>query len=297
MKQLFLAENAEELNNLQSLTEGFAPILNEYLDYLKMNFQVVELPRSIVWAGFETAVNSVSDLPLPAYTNDYRTVMNPQIEVWRRLYLKQTDAYTESESVKKVKQYYEKFNMHNVLQILGHEMAHHSDLFLDETYETEMWFEEGMAEYISRRYFLTDEEYAAEKETNRILSALYDEKFGRPKLNDFSRSTYGRDIVHIFYAYWRSFLAVDAAGSIQLVEVHHNSIADGDAVLCIVAGGVADERDGDFTVGCSGLAGFGGSGLGGGAFSGLGSSGAGLSLRGAACHHAQQHGCRQNQAE
>lgn len=75
--------------------------------------------------------------------------------------------------------------MHNVLQILGHEMAHHSDLFLDETYETEMWFEEGMAEYISRRYFLTDEEYAAEKETNRILSALYDEKFGRPKLNDF----------------------------------------------------------------------------------------------------------------
>ena len=141
MKYLFLAENAEELNNLQSLTEGFAPILNEYLDYLKMNFQVVELPRSIVWAGFETAVNSVSDLPLPAYTNDYRTVMNPQIEVWRRLYLKQTDAYTESESVKKVKQYYEKFNMHNVLQILGHEMAHHSDLFLDETYETEMWFE------------------------------------------------------------------------------------------------------------------------------------------------------------
>lgn len=115
MKHLFLAENTEELNNLQSLTEGFAPILNEYLDYLKMNFQVVELPRSIVWAGFETAVNSVSDLPLPAYTNDYRTVMNPQIEVWRRLYLKQTDAYTESESVKKVKQYYEKFNMHNVL--------------------------------------------------------------------------------------------------------------------------------------------------------------------------------------
>ena len=33
MKYLFLAENAEELNNLQSLTEGFAPILNEYLDY------------------------------------------------------------------------------------------------------------------------------------------------------------------------------------------------------------------------------------------------------------------------
>ena len=60
-------------------------------------------------------------------------------------------------------------------------------------------------------YDLTDEEYAAEKETNRILSALYDEKFGRPKLNDFSRSAYGRDIVHIFYAYWRSFLAVDAA--------------------------------------------------------------------------------------
>ena len=94
-----------------------------------------------------------------------------------------------------------------------------------------------------------------------------------------------------------NLLAVDAAGSVQLVEVQHHSVADRNAVLCVVTGGVADERDGDFTVGCSGLAGFGGSGLGGGAFSGLGSSGAGLSLRGAACHHAQQHGCRQNQAE
>lgn len=38
MKHLFLAENAEELNNLQSLTEGFAPILNEYFGLFKNEF-------------------------------------------------------------------------------------------------------------------------------------------------------------------------------------------------------------------------------------------------------------------
>ena len=39
-------------------------------------------------------------------------------------------------------------------------------------------------------------------------------------------------------------------GSVQLVEVQHHSVADGDAVLCIVAGGVADERNRDLAAGC-----------------------------------------------
>ena len=208
---LFLVRDENGLWRLRAFAEDLAPLLNEYLKYLEKNYMVTEPPRSIVWTDFESAVNHISDNPLPAYTNDYRIVIAPDIEVWKSLYLKQLDDYVDSEPVEKVRAYYGGLGRNNILQLLGHELAHHSGLFIDEAYDNgEMWFEEGMAEYISRKYFLTDEEYAAEKEANVILTSLFDEKYGRPPLNGFSQSTYRRDITHIFYFYWRSFLAVDS---------------------------------------------------------------------------------------
>ena len=103
----------------------------------------------------------------------------------------------------------------NVLQIIGHEMAHHSDLFLDEAYEEAMWFEEGMVEYISRKYFLTEAEFAAEEEVNALLVELYEKENGILSLNDFSASTYQKDIAGVLYAYWRSYLAVR-----KLIDAH-----------------------------------------------------------------------------
>lgn len=210
MTDLFLVKDEDGLRKLRAFVGDIASVLNEYLKHLEENYMVAEFPRSVVWTDFESAVFCVSDNPLPAYTNDYRIVITPDIEVWKSLYLKQLDNYADSESVGKVRTYYGGLDRHNILQLIGHELAHHSELFIDEAYDGEMWFEEGMAEYISRKYFLTDEEYAAEKEANGILVALFDEKYGRPPLKDFSQSTYRQDITHIFYSYWRSFLAVDA---------------------------------------------------------------------------------------
>ena len=211
MTDLFLVRDDDGLRRLRAFAGDVAPMLNEYLKYLEKNYMVTEPPRSIVWTDFESAAFCVSDNPLPAYTNDYRIVIAPDIEVWKNLYLKQLDDYADSEPVERVRTYYGGLGGHNILQLLGHELAHHSELFIDEAYDDgEMWFEEGMAEYISRKYFLTEEEYAAEKETNLILVSLFDEKFGRPPLNAFSQSTCRQDITHIFYSYWRSFLAVDS---------------------------------------------------------------------------------------
>lgn len=210
MKHLYLAADENKLRDLKEYTQQILPLFEKYLLYLKDNYQVLDLPRAIVWTDYETAMNVISDIPVPAYTNDYRTVMVPDIEVWKNLYLKQLDAYTKTNDTIKLRNYYEKLSGHNVLQILGHEMAHHSELFIDEAYETEMWFEEGMVEYISRKFFLTEEEYAAEKEANQMLAALYDKQYGRLSLNDFSQSTYGQNMVHIWYAYWRSFLMIDS---------------------------------------------------------------------------------------
>ena len=164
MKNLYLVADENKLRDLKEYTQQILPLFEKYLLYLKDNYQVMELPRAIVWTDHETATNVISDIPVPAYTNDYRTVMVPDIEVWKNLYLKQLDEYAKTNDTIKLRNYYEKLSGHNVLQILGHEMAHHSELFIDEAYETEMWFEEGMVEYISRKFFLTEEEYDAEKE-------------------------------------------------------------------------------------------------------------------------------------
>ena len=64
-------------------------------------------------------------------------------------------------------------------------MAHHSDLFLDDAYEEAMWFEEGMVEYISRKYFLSEAEFAAEEEADGLLVELYEKENGILSLNDF----------------------------------------------------------------------------------------------------------------
>lgn len=220
-RDLYLVDDACQLGHLQKFVRENTRLMDEYLLFLKTHCQADSLPRSIIWTDYETASHSISDNPLPAYTNDHRTVMVPNIAVWKSLYLQQLGGYDKPDAVSKLRTYYETLSDHNILQILGHEMAHHSDLFLDETYETEMWFEEGMVEYISRKYFLTEEEYTAQKKANQLLVSLHDEKYGRPPLNDFSFSTYRMDLPHIFYAYWRSFLAIDS-----LVEALGGNVPD-----------------------------------------------------------------------
>ena len=84
-----------------------------------------------------------------------------------------------------------------------------------------------MAEYISRKYFFTDEEFRVEKACNQALVKLFQKKHGWHSLNDFGTSTYQGNYASIFYEYWRSFLTVDKLvenlGSVQAVfnSYHH----------------------------------------------------------------------------
>ena len=185
IKNIYAVKTESELTELQRIVHEMWPELEQFLSFLKEKYRTVDLPRCIVWTDYETATNSISDLPLPAYTNDYRTVMVPDIDVWKKLYLRQLESYEENEKTSKVRTYYEMLTNRNVLQIIGHEMAHHSDLFLDDAYEEAMWFEEGMVEYISRKYFLSEAEFAAEEEADGLLVELYEKENGILSLNDF----------------------------------------------------------------------------------------------------------------
>lgn len=220
MKHIYAVNTQEELHILQSYVQHITPKLSAYLEFLKDTYSVTDLPRSIVWTGLETATQLISDIPLPGYTNEYRTVFCPDLEVWRTIYLRQL----EQTDIPQAREYYRsKLTTNHVMQILGHEFVHHSQLFLDgfdSDYEKGVWFEEGMCEYISRKFFLSDEEFQQEAHINAILVEAFQEKYGTHSLEDFGRSTYQNDYASIFFEYWRSFLAVESLINSHGGDVH-----------------------------------------------------------------------------
>jgi hypothetical protein len=210
MKQLFLTSTPDQVYTLKEQAGLIYAGFKGYLDYLSTKLEVLELPRAIVWTDYQTASQTISDIPIPAYTNDYRTVMSPQIDIWEEIYLSQlkgikTDAFVS----KKVRAYYARLSVNNVKQILGHEFVHWSNLFSDEAYEENRWFEEGMAEYISRKFFLTTAEYEEEKEINKMLVDCYEKCHGKTCLSEFTANTYTADYATVFHYYWKSFLKVE----------------------------------------------------------------------------------------
>lgn len=207
MKDLFVVTSREELAHYQHISDHLHKRLDPYLELLSKTYGVTDLPKAIVWTNVLTATQLISDIPVPAYTNDHRTVFCPDLEIWQSIYLGQLEEGENPE----VRRYYETaLTQDHVLQILGHEFVHHSELFIDEAYEKTMWFEEGMCEYISRRYFLTEEQFQTEARINTLLVQQFEQRHGPRKLEDFCADTYTGTYAGIFCAYWRSFLAVNS---------------------------------------------------------------------------------------
>ena len=211
MEHIYAVESTTQLRTYQTFASQIQTALDGFIAYLRSEFQVTELPRAVLWTNEKIATSLISDIPIPAYTNDYRIVMCPDPETWKRIYLKQLEGLP-ADTTGEIEAYYtHSLNQRHILQILGHELAHHSELFIDEAYEsgTGIWFEEGMAEYISRRYFLSDNEFREEARLNRSLVTLYERHRATHDLQSFGQDTYRNDYAAIFYEYWRSFLTVE----------------------------------------------------------------------------------------
>ena len=119
-------------------------------------------------------------------------------------------AYENSADVEEIRSYYQTtLSDRYLLQIIGHELAHHSELFADEVYENGgAWFEEGVVEYISRKYFLSASEFEEEVRINRKLVELYEQTHPQRPVTQFGDS---KDYAAIFYDYWRAFLIIMTA--------------------------------------------------------------------------------------
>lgn len=222
MDYLYLVDSQEQLAAYQAFVAKYDKTIVDYIQFLSETYAVRDLPQAVLWATAHAASHIIRECPIPAYTNAVRLVLTPDRQVWRDLYLKQLDCYEPSELLDHLRQHYEQVSDNHVLQVLGHEFAHWSDRFAeDKDFYRYIWFEEGVVEYISRRYFLTPEEFAAEKWANQQLVNLFEQHYGWHSLNDFGQATYEGDYASIFYEYWRSFLLVDQLidqlGSVEVI--------------------------------------------------------------------------------
>lgn len=213
MRYLYAVETEAELRDYRTFAEGVRPRLESYLRFLREEYAAEDLPRAVVWTSREAATQLLSDIPVPAYTNEYRVMLCPVPAVWRDIYLRQLDGLTGPEA-SEIRAYYETaINTNHILSVAGHELAHHSEWFLDD-FEDErvsgIWFEEGMVEYIGRQYFLTQTEFRQEARINRLLVDLLEPRYGGHSLEDFGAKTYEGDYASIFFEYWRSFLAIES---------------------------------------------------------------------------------------
>ncbi len=200
---IFAVKSAEELASYQAFVQRIEEKLSRYITVLQEKYAVKELPSTIVWTSYKTATKRLSDIPVPAYTNERRIVFCPELRVWREIYLAQLKGLT-GETADKIRKYYETCLTENhVLQILGHEFAHHSEYFSDVDYEIDPWYEEGMVEYISRKELLPEVEFEGKAEIDRLLVDLLSPRFSKDNLVPGS----GEDYAGIFFSYWRGFLA------------------------------------------------------------------------------------------
>lgn len=222
MKYIFAAQNDAEFSRFHLFAKQYKGVLAEYIDLLKNKYKAQCLPRCIVLTSAKTATELISDIPIPAYTNNARVVFAPELAAWKNIYLRQLDSYENSADVQEIRSYYEtKLNDRHLLQIIGHELTHHSELFSDEAYENGgAWFEEGVVEYISRKYFLSASEFEEEARINNQLVALYEQTHPRRPIALFGES---KDCTAIYYDYWRAFFrimeVVDRCGGNELTAL------------------------------------------------------------------------------
>lgn len=207
MKQIFAFESKEEFGIYEDLIQRCEKKIVEYQFILEDQFELNDLPKGIVWTSSNLARTVFSTVPIPAYTNQNLIYFSPDLESWRALLIQQLEGKDEPE----IQYFYENFSENQLFAIVGHELTHHLDLFLDDfddNREEGIWFEEGMCEYLSRKYLLDENEFRAISNIERKLVSIFNNPYGNHSLEEFGSASYEGTLTSIMYDYWRSFLAV-----------------------------------------------------------------------------------------
>ncbi|MCP3029485.1 hypothetical protein [Halobacillus sp. A5] len=213
MRHIYAFESRSEYDQHEAAIEEFKNQLTYYQKYLEDNFALKDLPKAFVWTSKEAATNVFSDLPIPAFTNKDTIFLSPEVSAWRELFLDQL----EDKKNASIEAYYHNLPLNQILTIAGHELTHHIDLFVDEFDEERadsIWFEEGVCDYLARKYMLSDSEFQEIVQVESQLVEMFKDRYGDHSLDDFGHASYQGSLTSIMFDYWRSFLVVK-----DLVEV------------------------------------------------------------------------------
>lgn len=207
MKHIYAFEDIGEYEKQQGIIQRFSERLNGYQLLLEEEYALVDKPKGVVWTSAEAATSIFSDLPIPAFTNKDTIYITPDVKAWRKLFIQQMDG----KDLPHIQRFYEQLSENHILTILGHELTHHSDLFLDEfgdEREDGIWFEEGMCEYLPRKLLLTEEEFEAISAIEKELVSVFTEAYKDRSLDTFGSNSYTASLSSIMFDYWRSFLSI-----------------------------------------------------------------------------------------
>jgi len=207
MKQIYAFETKEDYEKYEGMIGRFNKKIKAYQNELEKNYALKDIPKAIVWTSRELATTVFSNVPIPAFTNKDVIYLSPDLSSWKKLFIEQLEGKQNTY----IEIYYENLSENHVLTILGHELTHHSDLFADDFDDERaegIWFEEGMCDYLSRKFLLNETEFKAISNVESALVELFKRKYGNHSLETFGAASYEGTLTSIMYDYWRSFLAI-----------------------------------------------------------------------------------------
>ncbi len=214
MKQIFAFESIMDYKNNANDIKILNSKLELYKERLVNEFELKELPKTIVWTNSENAMTVFSKNPVPAFTNEETIFMSPNVNEWKHFYLSQLedDGVSNSDVTEYIKQYFQSITVDHVFCVLAHELTHHIELFPDDFEDERMdsiWFEEGMCEYLSQKLTLTEEQYNEIRKVDHLMIEIFKPKYGDFSLDEFGSSSYNqKSIASIMLNYWRSAAAI-----------------------------------------------------------------------------------------
>lgn len=240
IKQIFAVETKAEYGRYVEQIEQLMKMFVQYESFLKENFELIDMPTSIVWTSRENATTVFSSVPVPAFTKKHTIYMTPSVHEWRAFYLSQleNEELPEEVNIEVVKQYFESITIDHVFCILAHELTHHIDLFPDEFDDDRtdgIWFEEGMCEYLSQKFALTQEQYKELRDIDNKMIEIFKPKYGQFSIDQFGMSSYEQNsLAAIMLNYWRSAAAIHHlveeryGGNVNIIfELYHEWHANG----------------------------------------------------------------------
>ncbi len=209
MKHIYAFENKDDFDRFQDIIERFTQKLLKFQNELEQNYALKDVPKGIVWTSEQLATNIFSQIAIPAFTRKDIIYISPDLTSWRKLFISQLEG--QENNYPNIKAFYENMSENHIFTIVGHELTHHSDLFIDEfddEREDSIWFEEGMCEYLPRKILLSEVEFNEITKIESEMVEIFKGKYGNHSLDDFGTSSYHGSLTSIMFDYWRSFLAV-----------------------------------------------------------------------------------------